>query len=85
MSDISPTPRPAAKKLGSLPSQRCTEEYELLVRRCADLEHRTVTGFVRHAVTSYMLEHYPGMVQVEDGEVTNFGALQCDARLELKR
>jgi len=83
MSD-STSPRPA-KKLGSLPSQRCTEEYELLVRRCADLEHRTTTGFIRHALTSYMLEHHPGMVQVEDGEVTNFGALQSDARAELKR
>lgn len=73
-----------AKKSGSLPSVRCTEDYELLVRRCADREHRTASGFVRHAVTAYMLEHHPGMLHLEEGEVTDFGALHCDAP-ELKR
>lgn len=67
------------KKTGSLGNLRCTEEYELLVRRCSDVEGRTVAGFIRHAVTTYILDHHPGMVHVDDGEVTNFGALHCDA------
>lgn len=69
----------APKKLRMLPPIRYTEEYEGIVKLAAMREGRTVTDFQRHAVTTYMLQFHAGMVDVNDGEVTDFGALQCDA------
>lgn len=63
-----------------LPPIRCTEEYLATVARCSMVEDRKPSAFVRRAVTYYMLQFHPGMVDLTDGEVTNFGALQGDAR-----
>lgn len=62
-----------------LPPVRCTEEYLAQVSRCAATEDRKASAFIRRAVTFYMLQFHPGIVAVEEGGVTDFGALQSDA------
>lgn len=79
-----PDPPPAPpmrepKKLAMLPPVRCTEEYVAQVARCAAAEDRKASAFIRRAVTYYMLQFHPGIVAVEEGEVTGFGALLGDA------
>lgn len=63
-----------------LPAIRCTEEYATQVARCAAAEDRNASAFMRRAITQYMLQFHPGIVNLEDEGVTDFGALQRDAR-----
>ncbi len=70
----------APKKLAMLPAIRCTDEYATSVARCAAAEDRSASAFMRRAITHYMLQFHPGMVDLAEDRVTDFGALHGDAR-----
>lgn len=68
------------KKLAMLAPIRCDDAYKRLVERAAGREQRSVADFLRRAVTHYLLQLHGDMVDLQEGEVTDFGALHCDAR-----
>lgn len=69
-----------AKKLRMLSPVRCDEVFEGHVKRAALREQRTPADFQRRAITYYLLQFHGDMLDLHEGEVTDFGALHCDAR-----
>ena len=70
----------APKKLAMLAPIRCDDGYKAVVEKAASREQRSVADLQRRAVTYYLLQFHGDMVDLHEGEVTDFGALQCDAR-----
>lgn len=68
----------AEKCIRQLPTLRVTETLETLLMRMASRDDRTLSEYVRLVLERHAFGHAASLLR-DDGQSTDFGALQCGA------